>query len=226
MLKKAGSLGLNITSANRIILFDLTWNPVHDQQAVGRAYRLGQKKHVFVYRLATFGTYEQQFFTENIFKLNLSKRVIDKKNPGRFGMSKSLDLSKYFFKPRSEPGNRFDCAPFEGKDQVLDKMITHAANGPPGISKLELTETFHEDEVEEYLTEEQAKLVNEEAEREKVLREEGKYVESSRSYYRSSNSHLAKELFPEDHKIPLDDGNYEKFLRDCSLKDQKLVPNT
>ena len=43
---KAGGLGLNITGANRVILMDFGWNPTWEQQAIGRAYRLGQKQPV------------------------------------------------------------------------------------------------------------------------------------------------------------------------------------
>jgi len=174
---------LNITSANRVILYDLAWNPVHDQQAVGRAYRLGQKKHVYVYRLGTWGTYESTFFTENVFKLNLSKRVIDKKNPGRFGIGR-FDLEKYFFIPKADSeSEKIDMSLFEGKDVILDKLIVKSGNGAgPKILELDLTETFHKDEEEIYLTPDQMKVANEEAEREKKLREEGRY-EEYRSHY-------------------------------------------
>jgi hypothetical protein len=178
-----------------VILFDFGWNPVYDQQAVGRAYRLGQKKHVFVYRLATDGTYEDVFFTENIFKLNLSKRVIDKKNPGRFGFSSRLDLSKYFFppKPDADPvhqNENYDRNDFENKDMVLDRLIKGSKSGKgPRITKLELSETFHKEDEETYLSAEDLLQATKEAEEEKKLREEGKYVDPS--------TKLAMALFPE-----------------------------
>lgn len=168
---------------------------MHDQQAVGRAYRLGQQKHVFVYRLATYGTYEEIFFSENVFKLNLSKRVIDKQNPGRFGVSKNLDWSKYFKIPKPDnAAPEIDKSLFDKKDEILDKMLSYSDSGEgPKILELELTETFHKDEEETYLTAEDTLAANEEAEAEKRLREEGKYVEPS-SY---SHSKLSLELFPE-----------------------------
>jgi hypothetical protein len=191
---------LNITSANRVVLYDLTWNPVHDQQAVGRAYRLGQTKQVFVYRLGTFGTYEEVFFTENVFKLNLSKRVIDKHNPERFGVSKNLDIRKYFQAPKEHGDTElYDKNEFEEKDVILDELIKHSESGKgPKIIQLDRTETFHKDEEENYLTPDELTVLNAEAEAEKKMREEGVYVESRGSYLSSQlDKGVAMNLFPE-----------------------------
>mgnify|MGYP000928029612 FL=1 len=57
---KAGGQGLNLTAANHVIHYDLWWNPAVEAQATDRAFRIGQKKNVMVYRLINKGTIEEK----------------------------------------------------------------------------------------------------------------------------------------------------------------------
>lgn len=57
---KAGGVGLNLTAADTVIIFDPWWNPAVEEQAIDRAYRIGQDKAVFVYRLVAAGTIEEK----------------------------------------------------------------------------------------------------------------------------------------------------------------------
>lgn len=57
---KAGGTGLNLTAASRVIHYDLWWNPAVEAQATDRAYRIGQKRQVFVHRLLTQATFEEK----------------------------------------------------------------------------------------------------------------------------------------------------------------------
>ncbi|KAI5303953.1 hypothetical protein KEM56_007027, partial [Ascosphaera pollenicola] len=73
---KAGGMGLNITGANRVIIFDFGYNPSHEEQAIGRVYRMGQQKAVFVYRLIGGGTYEEEIHNATTRKLRKSSATL------------------------------------------------------------------------------------------------------------------------------------------------------
>jgi hypothetical protein len=73
---KAGGVGVNLQSANSVILYDSSWNPFVDAQAEDRAHRMGQKKEVTVYRLITKDTCEERirFFAQQ--KLKMKEHVL------------------------------------------------------------------------------------------------------------------------------------------------------
>ncbi|OAA59072.1 DNA excision repair protein [Niveomyces insectorum RCEF 264] len=65
---KAGGVGLNITSANKVVIFDPHWNPAYDLQAQDRAYRIGQVRDVDVFRLVSAGTIEEIVYARQVYK--------------------------------------------------------------------------------------------------------------------------------------------------------------
>ncbi|OCH88939.1 hypothetical protein OBBRIDRAFT_779245 [Obba rivulosa] len=64
----AGGTGLNLTGANKVVIFDPNWNPAHDLQAMDRAYRFGQTRDVSVYRLLGAGSIEELIYARQIYK--------------------------------------------------------------------------------------------------------------------------------------------------------------
>lgn len=75
---RAGGVGLNLTAANTVIIYDSDWNPQNDIQAQARCHRIGQKNKVQVYRLITRNTYESEMFQRASRKLGLDQALLYK----------------------------------------------------------------------------------------------------------------------------------------------------
>ncbi|NXC20328.1 ER6L2 protein, partial [Corythaeola cristata] len=80
----AGGVGLNFVGANVVILFDPTWNPANDLQAIDRAYRIGQHKDVKVFRLISLGTVEEMMYLRQVYKQQLHCAVVGSENAKRY----------------------------------------------------------------------------------------------------------------------------------------------
>ncbi|KAF7563794.1 hypothetical protein G7046_g297 [Stylonectria norvegica] len=142
---KAGGVGLNIQGANRVVIFDIKWNPQDDRQAIGRAYRLGQTKPVYVYRLFVGGTFEDVIWNRHIFKTQLADKVVDDTK------SVSWSLRNGEIVRPIQAGKLEDMKPFIGQDIILDKLISHKPHGEAILSIMS-TETFEQEDKDVVLT--------------------------------------------------------------------------
>jgi SNF2 family DNA or RNA helicase len=123
---RAGGLGLNLPGANRVVIFDFQFNPIMEEQAIGRAYRIGQKKNTFVYRFISGGTFEELVHNKVVFKSQLSARVVDKKNPVAWA---TKSLGEFLCEPKDVAQK--DLSEFKGK-----QIVSFVCSYPIGHSKL------------------------------------------------------------------------------------------
>ncbi len=78
---KAGGVGLNLTKADYVFIIDPWWNPAAENQAINRAHRIGQDKHVFVYRFITENSIEEKIQQLKERKSSLADKFIHSNNP-------------------------------------------------------------------------------------------------------------------------------------------------
>ncbi|KAA8898562.1 hypothetical protein TRICI_006517 [Trichomonascus ciferrii] len=102
---RAGGLGINLTSADVVVLYDSDWNPQADLQAMDRAHRIGQTKQVMVFRFVTENAIEEKVLEKAAQKLRLDQLVIQQ---GRANHKSSKNTSS-------------------SKDELIN-MIQHGAN--------------------------------------------------------------------------------------------------
>jgi SNF2 family DNA or RNA helicase len=150
---KAGGVGLNIQGANRVVIFDFEYVPMEEQQAIGRAYRIGQDKPVFVYWLIVGGTFEESIQNRSVFKMQLQSRVVDKKNPLPWAQR-----NKTLFPPPRDLDQE-DLSEFSGRDAVLDVVLgSEAVRG--SVRKIIATEAFEEEVKDDELNAEDIKEID------------------------------------------------------------------
>ena len=77
---KAGGVGINLISAQRIVIYDPWWNPAVEEQAIDRIYRIGQQKNVEVYKLYIKGTIEEKIYNLKITKNQIFKDLLEKQD--------------------------------------------------------------------------------------------------------------------------------------------------
>ncbi|KAM7402161.1 hypothetical protein PAMP_017426 [Pampus punctatissimus] len=101
---RAGCLGVNLIGANRVVVFDASWNPCHDAQAVCRVYRYGQRKPCHIYRLVCDFTLEKKIYDRQVSKQSMSDRVVDDLNPALNFTRKEVESLLHFVEEETEAG--------------------------------------------------------------------------------------------------------------------------
>jgi SNF2 family DNA or RNA helicase len=88
---RAGGVGLNLTAADTVIHFDPWWNPAVENQATDRAYRIGQDKPVFVYKLIIENSIEERIQQIQINKAELANALLSEEvNQGKLSLTDDI----------------------------------------------------------------------------------------------------------------------------------------
>lgn len=189
---KAGSLGINMVAANRVIIFDCSWNPSHDVQSVFRVYRFGQDKPVYVYRLVAQGTMEEKVYGRQITKLAVASRVVDEMQIERHFTDEEI-RELYTFTPEKIPDN--PETPQLPKDPILAEVLQR--KHPDYIVRYHEHDLLLENVEEEEMNEEEKQLAW------KIYEEEKNRPANRWQYY---NPQLQTDVNQVDNRLQLPEG--------------------
>uniref|UniRef100_A0A8C2AWP6 SWI/SNF related, matrix associated, actin dependent regulator of chromatin, subfamily a, member 4a n=1 Tax=Cyprinus carpio TaxID=7962 RepID=A0A8C2AWP6_CYPCA len=120
---RAGGLGLNLQSADTVIIFDSDWNPHQDLQAQDRAHRIGQQNEVRVLRLCTVNSVEEKILAAAKYKLNVDQKVIQ---AGMFDQKSSSHERKAFLQAILEHEEQDEEEDEVPDDETVNQMIARS----------------------------------------------------------------------------------------------------
>ncbi|KAI0377281.1 P-loop containing nucleoside triphosphate hydrolase protein [Hypomontagnella monticulosa] len=132
---KAGGVGLNITSANKVVIMDPHWNPSYDLQAQDRAYRIGQVRDVEVYRLISIGTIEEITYARQIYKQQQANIGYNASNERRYFKGVQQDSER-----KGEIFGIQNLLTYQGDQVILRDIVnkTNIAEAKAGIKLVDI----------------------------------------------------------------------------------------
>ncbi|ORM42010.1 putative chromatin-remodeling complex ATPase chain [Babesia sp. Xinjiang] len=148
---RAGGLGINLATADVVILYDSDWNPQVDLQAIDRAHRIGQMKPVHVYRLVHEYTIEEKIIERATIKLQLDSAVIQS---GRLGQKELLEMVQFgaghVFKAGDEEITEADLDAILSKGQERASMLNDKLQAHTRKALLDFSTTPNTQQLYEY----------------------------------------------------------------------------
>ncbi|CAL4247908.1 unnamed protein product, partial [Meganyctiphanes norvegica] len=239
---RVGGLGVNLTGADRVVIFDPDWNPSTDMQARERAWRIGQTRHVTIYRLLTAGTIEEKIYHRQIFKQFLCNRVL--KDPKQQRFFKSNNLYELFTLNEGEKEKTETAAIFAGTGSEIKVNVNEEEEDRECESDAENGTLYEEENKKESVknikSKKKSKIMKEEIERNKkkskqLLEEAEKVkekmlkmtdnivsetvaVDSPKDRMRELAKRLSMKIGKEKHEVS---GNNSKGTTDKNVKKDK-----
>ncbi|SCU87394.1 LAFA_0E06458g1_1 [Lachancea sp. 'fantastica'] len=204
---RAGGLGINLMTADTVIIFDSDWNPQADLQAMARAHRIGQKNHVMVYRFVSKDTVEEEVLERARKKMILEYAIISLgvTDGSSFSQNKKADPSAGELSEilKFGAGNMFKANDNQKKleDLNLDDVLNHAEDhvttpdlgeshlgGEEFLRQFEVTDYKADVEWDDIIPEEELKKLKDEEQK----RKDEEYVQEQLQLMNRRNNALNK----------------------------------
>uniref|UniRef100_A0AC34FNP4 Uncharacterized protein n=1 Tax=Panagrolaimus sp. ES5 TaxID=591445 RepID=A0AC34FNP4_9BILA len=131
---KAGSVGINLIGAYRMVMFDHCFNPVHNTQATYRIYRIGQERDVFVYRFITKNSTDDCVLRRQIAKESQSKRTIDGKKVAPQFSQQDISIRRGHEAYKLISAERIEELEDEFEDELLINTVQNNLKGVIEVS--------------------------------------------------------------------------------------------
>ncbi|KAG0180872.1 hypothetical protein DFQ28_000473 [Apophysomyces sp. BC1034] len=133
---RAGGLGLNLQSADTVVIFDSDWNPHQDLQAQDRAHRIGQTKEVRIFRLISTNSVEENILARANYKLDIDGKVIQ---AGKFDNRSTEEDREAFLRSLLEDksGELDEADDEELDDEELNEMLKRSEDEIPVFQRID-----------------------------------------------------------------------------------------
>ncbi|KAK0504777.1 SNF2 family N-terminal domain-containing protein [Armillaria luteobubalina] len=118
---RAGGLGINLETADTVVIFDSDWNPQNDLQAMARAHRIGQKSHVSVYRFVSKDTMEEDVLERAKKKMVLEYAIINQMDTSQAHLSSKANQLRDSSKPENLSKDELTAVLKYGAQKMFDK---------------------------------------------------------------------------------------------------------
>ena len=220
---RAGGLGLNLQTADTVVIFDSDWNPQMDNQAQDRAHRIGQRNEVRVFRLITTTEIEEEILNKAGFKKSLDDIII---KAGAYNSTSSENESKKKLEELIKQGkeDNENCDQSNNKqipnDDEINKMLARSA---------EELEAFQEMDKERYIKENKKEIVQKILLKQKEVSQKNKESESnnnkdnlSKNNFEDEESTFNKNYTKSSNKYVINNKTYGKNKKYTISKNESL----
>uniref|UniRef100_A0A672T359 Chromodomain-helicase-DNA-binding protein 4-like n=1 Tax=Sinocyclocheilus grahami TaxID=75366 RepID=A0A672T359_SINGR len=198
---RAGGLGINLATADTVVIYDSDWNPHNDIQAFSRAHRIGQNKKVMIYRFVTKASVEERITQVAKKKMMLTHLVV---RPGLGSKTGSMskqeldDILKFgteeLFKDEAEENKEEDSSVIHYDDKAIDRLLDRNQDATDDTEIQSMNEYLSSFKVAQYVVKDEEEAVSREIIKQEESVDPDYWEKLLRHHYEQQQEDLARNL--------------------------------